>query len=107
KMPGDITSSANRIAARIIQVHGPSVKRPLIVAAPYTEGTPPGRTRGVVVGGCLEGAGGEAELPPRSPKASRAISATPAMAPMTEVASIGRISTFWFLASARAFSAPI
>src|SRR5262249_31157312 len=104
KMPGDIPSSANRSAARIIHAHGPSV--PLIVAAPYTVGTPPGRTRGVVVGGCLDGAGGEAEVPPRSPKASRAISATPAMAPITELASIGRIRTFWFLASARAFSAP-
>ena len=30
-LAGDMTSSANRIAARIIQVHGPSVKRPLIV----------------------------------------------------------------------------
>src|SRR5262245_43780074 len=61
KKPGDITSSANRSAARIIHAHGPSV--PLIVAAPYTVVTPPGRTRGVVVGGCLDGAGGEAELP--------------------------------------------
>ena len=79
------------------------MKIPLIVAVPYTEGTPPGRTRGVVLTGCFDGAGGDAELPPRSPKASRAISATPATAPITEVASIGRISTFWFLASARAF----
>jgi hypothetical protein len=29
-----MTSSANRIAAMIIQVHGPSLKRALIVAAP-------------------------------------------------------------------------
>ena len=109
KMPGDMTSSANRIAARIIQVHGPSVKRPLIVAAPYTEGTPPADGRAASwSAGCLEaGYGGEAELPPRSPKASRAISATPAMAPITEAASSGSISTFWFVASARAFSAPM
>src|SRR4029079_13548269 len=64
-MPGDRTSSANRIAAMIIQVQGPSVKRALIVAAPYTEGTAPpgGRTRGVVVTGGLgglRGAGGVA-----------------------------------------------
>jgi hypothetical protein len=33
KIPGDITSSANKIAARIIQVQGPNAI-PLIVAAP-------------------------------------------------------------------------
>src|SRR6478735_3833605 len=49
----------------------------------YTDGTEPAPLRG-----CVGFCGGSVEFPPEPPKASRAISATPAIVPSTEVASI-------------------
>ena len=86
------------MAARIIQFQAPSARMlSMDRRSPARRKGPSRRARALA--GWRLGLTRLAATPNcrRSPKASRAISATPAMAPITDVASSGRISTFWFL----------